>query len=97
MTLVALGLVAAMAWSEQQLLYQDLMVVLMVPFALQGLAIVHALVKQRQAGSGWLVALYVLLFIATGHMALILAFVGAVDNWFGFRRFFAPQGGGDEQ
>ncbi|MGM0593883.1 MAG: hypothetical protein ACQETD_05035 [Pseudomonadota bacterium] len=97
LTLLALPLVAAMAMAEQHLLYQDLIVVLMVPFALQGVAIIHALVKQRDAGVGWLVAVYIMLFIATGQMALVLAVAGAVDNWFDFRRFFAPKGGGDEQ
>lgn len=86
--LVALGVIVAMWLSGSPLLYQDLAAVLMVPFAVQGIAIVHALIKRRNAGSGWLVTLYVLLFIATGQMALLLAFAGAVDNWFDFRKFF---------
>lgn len=91
-TVVALLLVAGMSLTGSQLLYQDVALVLLVPFALQGLAVVHALARLRNLQSGWLVALYVLLFIATGQMALLLAFVGAADNWFDFRRFFGPKG-----
>ncbi|MCW9088421.1 MAG: DUF2232 domain-containing protein [Gammaproteobacteria bacterium] len=97
LTLGAVLLIGLMSLAESALLYQDMFVVLLVPFALQGLAVVHALVKLRQAQKGWLVALYVLLFVATGQMALVLAFVGTVDNWFDFRKFFGPKSGGADE
>ncbi len=88
--------IALLPLTELKLLYQDIFVVLLVPFAVQGLAIVHVLVRQRLANSGWLVALYVLLIVAMGQMILLLAFIGAMDNWFDFRRFFGPKGGAGE-
>lgn len=97
LTLGLLLVAALMALTDARLLFQDMVVVLIVPFAVQGLAVVHTLVKQRKAHNGWLIALYVLLFIATGQMALLLAFVGAIDNWFDFRRFFGPKGEAGEE
>lgn len=96
LTLGLLMVVALMSVTEVRQIYQDMLFVLVVPFAVQGLSVVHALVKRRKMHSGWLTALYVLLFIATGQMALLLAFVGAVDNWFDFRRFFGPNDGAGE-
>lgn len=92
LTLGALLLVAAAALLHTQLLYLDLAVVLLLPFAVQALAVVHTLVRQKQAHDGWLVALYVLIVLNFGHMALLLGVVGALDNWFEFRRFFGPKG-----
>ncbi len=77
------------------LLFQDIFVVLLVPFVIQALAVAHALVRTRKANNGWLAALYVLLVVANGHMLLLLGFIGAMDNWFDFRRLFANKGGVD--
>lgn len=94
--LVLVLLIALLPLTEFKLLYQDIFVVLLVPFAVQGLAIVHVFVRQRLANSGWLVALYVLLIVAMGQMILLLALIGAFDNWFDFRKFFGPKGGAGE-
>lgn len=80
--------VAHMLW--QQLgegtgLSRDLLVLAQVAFALQGLAVVHALVRSSAAHRGWLVALYLLLAVVMGPVLLLLAMVGVVDNWFDFR------------
>jgi len=93
LTVAAVALIAAGALGQAGLLVQDLVMVLMVPFTVQGLAVVHSLAKQRKAHQGWLIGLYVLLFIATGQMVLLLAFAGAVDNWFDFRSFVGPKDG----
>lgn len=94
--LAALLLAVAALLLPSQTLLRDLMMVALVPLALQGLAVVHALVKLRGAAGAWLVALYVLAFIATGHMALLLALIGTVDNWLDFRRSFGSKGGAGE-
>jgi uncharacterized protein YybS (DUF2232 family) len=75
------------------LLFQDIFVVLLVPFVIQALAVAHALVHSRGMDKGWLVALYLLLVVANGHMLLLLGFIGAVDNWIDFRRLYAVKGG----
>lgn len=92
-SLLALLLLGAVLLLGGGQLFQDIFTVMLVPFVIQGIAVVHALVKSRGANSGWLAALYVLLFVATGQMALLLAFAGAVDNWFDFRTYFGPKGG----
>lgn len=94
-TLVALVLVALQFWPAAPAVLQDLMIVAMVPFALQGLAVAHALVKRSGAHGGWLIALYLLLIVATGQTVVVLAFIGAIDNWFAFRRLFGPRGGAE--
>ncbi len=77
------------------LLFQDIFVVLLVPFVIQALAVAHNLVRLRKLNNGWLAALYLLLLVANGHMLLLLGFIGAMDNWFDFRRLFAIKGGAD--
>lgn len=56
-----------------------LTIVALYPLLLQGLAIIHALVKQRSLGVGWLVALYFLLVYLQPLMILISVF-GFIDN-----------------
>lgn len=94
-SLLALLLLGAVLLIGGGQLFQDLFTVMLVPFVIQGIAVVHALVRSRGAHNGWLIALYVLLLLppTTGHMALLLAFAGAVDNWFDFRTYFGPKGG----
>jgi hypothetical protein len=66
----------------------DLLVVTVMLFMVQGLAVSHSLVANAGAGWGWLVMLYVLLVLAQPPTALTLAMAGFVDNWFDFRAFF---------
>lgn len=87
-------LLVAAGLSGNEFMAHNLPMVVLLPFLLQGLAVVHALLKQRKANTGWLVGTYLLLFV-TGPMALLLAFVGVADNWFDFRVVFGPKGGAD--
>jgi hypothetical protein len=90
----ALLLVAAQLLNEVPAVLQDLLLVAMVAFAVQGLAMAHGLVKGSGAQRGWLIGLYLLLVLATAQAMVVLAFVGTVDNWFDFRTFFSrPKGG----
>lgn len=90
--MLLLLLLLAAGLSGNAFLAQNLPMVVLLPFLLQGLAVVHALAKRSNAHAGWLVGTYLLLFV-TGPMALLLAFAGVVDNWFDFRAFFGPKGG----
>ncbi len=56
-----------------------------VLFIFQGLAVVHALVAQTGASSGWLWAMYIMVVLAP-QMLLILATAGFLDTWFDFRK-----------
>ncbi len=94
-SMLLLLLLVAAGFSGNGFMIHNLPVVVFLPFLLQGLSVVHALVKQRKAHAGWIVGTYALLFV-TGPMALLLAFAGVVDNWFDVRRFFSPKGGADD-
>lgn len=58
--------------------------VVIFAFFIQGLAVAHALVKQRGMHRFWLHGIYVLLMLP--HTLLLLAALGLADNMFGLRR-----------
>ncbi|MDH3978975.1 MAG: hypothetical protein OEU91_00530 [Gammaproteobacteria bacterium] len=62
----------------------QLAMVMLVPYLLVGLAVIHSLVKQAGRGSGWLVAVYVLLAFLP-QAALLVAGGGLMDTWIDFR------------
>ncbi len=70
--------------NEIAFLRECLPVVLAV-FALQGLSVVHAIVKNQQKSLFWLVAIYALLIIILPQMVVILAVIGILEQWFNFR------------
>lgn len=67
---------------------RDLLALAQVVFALQGVAVVHMLAKANGLAKGWLVAMYVLLFLFMGPVVLLLAMIGVIDNWLDFRSRF---------
>lgn len=71
----------------------QLAMILLVPYLLTGLAIVHSLMSQAGLGKGWLVAVYALLGLIPQSM-LLLAGVGLLDTWIDFRRRLARDGNG---
>ncbi|MFW5425793.1 MAG: DUF2232 domain-containing protein [Methylophagaceae bacterium] len=70
--------------NELAFLRECLPVVLAV-FALQGLSVVHAIVKNQQKSTFWLVAIYALLIMILPQMVVILAVIGILEQWFDFR------------
>ncbi|MEE9327784.1 MAG: DUF2232 domain-containing protein [Cocleimonas sp.] len=64
----------------------ELIMVGIVIFMFQGLSLVHALVKQYELNSGWLIGLYILVFILFIQMIVLLATFGVIDNFVNFRR-----------
>lgn len=67
-------------------LASDLVIVVMVLFALQGLAVVHHRVATRGLKAGWLVGLYVLLIFKAHIVGTVLATTGIADMVVDFRR-----------
>jgi hypothetical protein len=65
-------------------------------YAVQGLAVAHAMVAQTGASPGWLVGIYVLLVIATLYAMMALAATGLADTWLNFRSG-PPRSGGSGQ
>lgn len=67
--------------------------IMLVPYLLAGLAVMHALVASTGRGRGWLIAVYVMLMILPQAL-LVLAGAGLLDTWIDFRRRFG--GGGTD-
>lgn len=71
---------------ESLAILQDCLPVILTVFALQGLSVVHAIVRQKQKHTFWLVAIYVLLIVILPQMMVLLAMIGVLEQWFNFRR-----------
>ncbi len=75
-------------------LAQDAMIVLLLMFAVQGLAVLHAVCLAREMNRAWLGGVYLLLGLAP-HVAIpILATTGIADVVVDFRRRVRPNAGG---
>jgi hypothetical protein len=72
--------------SDTLTLLADCLPVMLVAFGIQGLAIVHAIVKLREKSKAWLVTMYVLLVLMLPQMIMMLATLGVLDQWFNFRK-----------
>lgn len=69
----------------------QLAMVMLVPYLLAGLAVIHSLVKQTGRGNVWIILVYVLLTLLP-QAALLLAGGGLMDTWIDFRRRLARRG-----
>lgn len=88
---LALGVLALMAASLLSLgvlssICRDMVMVVLLIYMLQGLAVIHAVVAKRKASNAWLVATYILLAIALPQVAMLLAVAGLMDTWLNLRR-----------
>lgn len=81
-----LMLISVTPWADSLPILVDSFSVLLVLFAFQGIAVVHAIVRERQKSTAWLVAMYVLLVIMLPQMATLLATLGITEQWFNFRK-----------
>ena len=77
-------------------LIAQLAMIMLVPYLLVGLAVVHSLVRQTRRSSVWLAVIYVLLALIP-QATLLLAGGGLLDTWVDFRRRVRAKGGGDGQ
>jgi len=85
LTLVMM-VVTALPLGDSVAILRACLLVLLVVFTLQGLSVVHAIVRQQQRQSFWLVAVYVLLIVMMPQMAVLLTIIGVLEQWFNFRR-----------
>jgi hypothetical protein len=83
---VALALLAILAGHFAAGLFRGLLVLVIIMYTIQGIALVHAVVKKRSASIAWLVAMYLGLVIVPPAAVLGLALAGFSDTWFDFRR-----------
>jgi len=89
----SIGLLAGMAlavFTNNQLITELIMVAIAI-FMFQGLSLAHAVVKLRNLGAGWLIALYALMFILLIQMIVLLAAFGIIDNYVDFRQKLASK------
>ena len=66
----------------------NLLLVAVVLFLFQGLALGHAAVKQFGNNQAWLVMMYVVMVFTMPYGLLLAAVLGVLDNWFDFRARF---------
>jgi len=75
----------------------DAFVVVVVLFAFQGLAVLHARARVKSLARGWLTGLYVLLVLTPQVVGPILAATGVADGVADFRRLAPRSRGGQDQ
>lgn len=79
-----------MSGAVNELAMNTLVVVLML-FMFQGLAVGHNLINQYQQSKAWIVGMYVLLVFTSPHGLMLFAMIGWLDNGFDFRKRFAKK------
>ena len=90
---LALSLAAWLASGWLAHLAFEWLTILIVLFGMQGIALVHHVVKRRNASIAWLAGMYVALAIVpqpASEVVLGLALAGLSDTWVDFRRRFGP-------
>lgn len=70
------------------------LILLVVAWFIQGLALAHGIVGKLGSSSGWLFGIYLLLLFALPHTVIVLAMAGIADAWFDFRARLGPRGPG---
>ena len=94
--LLTLGMMLAARFIEGSPgeLIAQLAMLLLVPYLLVGLAVVHSLVAQTARSTVWLAVVYILLALIP-QATLLLAGGGLLDTWVDFRRRLQKREGGD--
>ncbi len=72
-------------------LVAQLALIMLVPYLLVGLAVIHSIVRQTGRSTAWLATVYVLLALLP-QATLLLAGGGLLDTWVDFRRLVAAKG-----
>ena len=80
-SLLSLGTVSNMAG--------EIVIVILSLYILQGLALLHAVVAQRNMHVAWLVVTYLLMLFVLPQLTVLVALMGLVDTWVDFRRRLA--------
>ena len=86
--------VVVLAVATKSALLRDCVIVILVMYVFQGLALIHGLVAKTGAHTAWLVGLYVLMVFALPQVLIVLTGVGLIDTWFDFRARVGHKGAG---
>ncbi|ODC02478.1 hypothetical protein BFW38_01885 [Terasakiispira papahanaumokuakeensis] len=76
--------------ASQQMWLLPLLPVLMGPFLIAGLSVIHGIFMLRGWSSFWLGGIYVALIFALPEVSLLLVLVAMADSWVDFRHRLAP-------
>lgn len=92
---MALGaaLVFGLALLTDLPLLSNLAFLLMIVYTLQGLAVIHGVAGKLKLARGWLIGLYIVMFLALPQLVMLLCLVGIVDAWLDFRNRVRPFAG----
>ena len=82
---LAMAVLAIFAGQVSGGLFRGLLALVVVLYMIQGIAIIHAMVRERGASIGWLAAMYLALLLVPPAAMLGLAVTGFSDTWFDFR------------
>lgn len=88
---LGLGLLILLLVNEDSRWAADLLLLVTPLLLLQGLALIHWLVKALKASRGWLVGLYALLVLAMPHAQVMIAGLGLADIWLNLRARVRPR------
>ena len=83
---VALAALAVLAGHFAGGLFGGLLVLAIIMYAIQGIALVHAGVRKRGGSVAWLVAMYLAIVLIPLAAILGLGLAGFSDTWFDYRR-----------
>lgn len=90
--LVGAAVMALLGPWEMEYIGRNLVLLLLLPFFLLGLAVVHA-VARRVTFPGMLLTIFYLILVFSKALAMAVAGVGLIEQWVGLRKRFANPGG----
>ena len=82
---IVMMVIAISPIGQSLLVLKDCLPIMLLMFTLQGLSVVHSIVKTRQKHRFWLIVVYVLLVVKMPQMLVLLAMIGVLEQWFNFR------------
>lgn len=82
---LVVGLVSLFADGAVAIIAKEVFLIFVVTFAIQGLAICHAIANPYKFGGFILSGVYICLVLSMFQFAMILAALGVIDHWFDFR------------
>jgi hypothetical protein len=86
MLTVAVTVIATSPLGDSLVVIRECLPVMLAVFALQGISVAHAIVKQQQKRPFWLVVMYLLLVVMMPQMVVLLAVIGVLEQWLNFRK-----------
>lgn len=87
---VLASLVFVAAWLMELPLFDNLVLLVMVVYALQGIAVVHGVIARARLPRFWLVGFYVLMLFIPPHVLTLVSVLGISDAWLDFRERIKP-------